>query len=140
MSTDIEWIEGGCLCSGIRYRVAGSPLHSVNCHCKTCRSAAAAPSVAWVTFERDKFELLGGTPVVFRSSALVRRTFCGTCGTPLTYENEKTPETLDVTTVSLDDPSLFPPTREIWLEHRIGWQPVNQSLGQFPRGTSNLPG
>jgi hypothetical protein len=130
----VQWAYGGCLCTEIRYRVAGSPLHSVVCHCKTCRRAAASPSVAWVTFEREKFEILNGTPRAFRSSPSVVRTFCGKCGSPLTYENENSRGTLDVTTVSLDDPSLFPPTREVWLEDRIDWQPPNENLERNPQG------
>jgi hypothetical protein len=135
MSTRAQWFPGGCLCSAIRYRVAGAPLHSAVCHCRTCRKAAGSPVVAWVTFERENFEWLSGTPRELRSSPAVRRTFCAACGTPLTYENEKDPRTLDVTTVSLDDPALFPPTREVWLEHRIGWQPSNESLNRYPRGS-----
>jgi hypothetical protein len=129
----VQWVYGGCLCSDIRYRVAGPPLHSAVCHCKTCRRAAASPSVAWVTFEREKFEILSGTPREFRSSPPVLRTFCARCGSPLTYANEASRATLDVTTVSLDDPSLFPPTREVWLEHRIEWQPSNEGLERYPR-------
>src|SRR5579862_5413609 len=90
--------EGGCLCSAIRYRVRGEPLHSAICHCKTCRKAAGSPSVAWVTFRRSDFQLLSGSPRVFSSSQGVLRTFCAHCGTPLTYESATTEGSVDVTT------------------------------------------
>jgi hypothetical protein len=62
----------------------------------------------------------------------VLRTFCGRCGTPLTYQNDDSPETIDVTTASLDEPQRFAPSREIWLDHRLAWEPVNEALPHFP--------
>jgi len=55
--------EGGCLCSAVRYRLSGAPVSAGTCHCKTCRKASAAPSVAWVTFARSSFALLCGEPL-----------------------------------------------------------------------------
>jgi hypothetical protein len=123
--------EGGCLCSAIRYRVTGVPQSSSICHCNTCRKASAAPSVAWVKFELGDFELLTGQPQYFRSSPDVVRSFCNACGTPLTYQSDDSPNTIDLTTVSLDDPNRFPPTREIWLEHRLPWEANNEAIAQY---------
>jgi hypothetical protein len=65
----------------------------------------------------------------------VRRTFCAQCGTPLTYESETTQETVDVTTSSLDDPEVFPPNREVWVEHRITWEALDDRLPRYTRGS-----
>ena len=62
------------------------------------------------------------------------RRFCGRCGSQLTYENASSPNTIDVTTASLDDPNSFAPTMEVWLEHQLTWAVANQSLGHFARG------
>jgi hypothetical protein len=126
--------EGGCLCGAVRYRISGVPLFSVICHCATCRKASAAPTVAWLTFERAHFEILAGRPQPYQSSSGVTRGFCNACGSALTYEKAATPSTIDVTTLSLDDPTVFPPTAEVWLEHRVPWQASNGSLGQFLQG------
>jgi hypothetical protein len=127
-------MEGGCLCSAVRYRVRGEPLHSAICHCKSCRKAAGSPSVAWVTFRRSDFQLLSGSPRVFSSSPGVLRTFCAHCGTPLTYESETAQGSVDVTTLSLDEPELFPPNREVWVQHRISWEPLDSRLAHYPQG------
>ena len=126
--------EGGCLCTAVRYRVVGAPLHSVICHCESCRKASAAPSVAWLTFGVGGFQLLRGVPRSFRSSAGVVRTFCERCGTPLTYANEHRADEIDVTTASLDEPALYAPTREVWLEHRLPWHAVSAEREHCPRG------
>jgi hypothetical protein len=131
-------LEGGCLCKAFRYRVAGIPLFSIICHCGTCRRASAAPSVAWVTFERHQVEFLAGsarTSRSYESSPGVVRSFCGTCGSAISYETDSSPSTIDLTTLSLDDPMAFPPTAEAWLEHRVAWEAVNLALDQYPQGS-----
>ncbi len=131
----MQFIEGGCLCSGIRFRIAGEPIYSSICHCATCRRASAAPTVAWLTFDRGQVEMLSGSPLSYRSSQGVVRRFCGTCGTQLSYESMDSPSTIDITTASMDNPNLFPPTLEVWLEHRVSWQSANQTRSQYPRST-----
>lgn len=100
-------IEGGCLCAAIRYRITGAPLAQSLCHCKSCRS-----------------------------SPHVVRTFCGTCGTPLSYQHDERLDTTDVTTATLDRPDEFAPTREIWIEHKIPWETLNQNLRHYPRSSA----
>lgn len=129
----MDRVEGGCLCAAVRYRVSGTPIVTSICHCVSCRRASGAPAVAWVVLHAADFAYLSGQAVAFRSSPPVVRTFCGRCGTPLTYQHDESPDTIDVTTVSFDFPERFAPTREIWLEHKLDWQPVNETLPLFPR-------
>jgi hypothetical protein len=127
-------VEGGCLCGVVRYRVKGTPMASVICHCTSCRKAAGAPSVAWVTFPAAQFEWTRGEPRSHRSSTPVLRTFCDRCGTPLTYAHASRPQEIDLTTLSLDDPTLFPPRQEVWMQERVVWEAANPALRPFPRG------
>ena len=124
-------VEGGCLCRAIRYRVTGKPTNTMVCHCQTCRRAAGSPVVAWLTFATRDFGFSKGTPVEFSSTPPVRRTFCGSCGTPLTYTHDKSPDSIDVTTCSLDDPAAFPPTHHSWLSHDVGWVRFGDGLPAF---------
>lgn len=127
----ISGAEGGCICGAVRYRATGEPSNSMVCHCQTCRRVAGAPVVAWVTFATDQFQLLRGQPLQFHSSEPVRRTFCGACGTPLTYEHRDGIGFVDVTTCSLDDPDLFPPTHHSWLSHDLAWVRFGDGLTTF---------
>ena len=95
--------------------------------------------MGWLTFGLANFEVLSGRPQSFESSQGVTRKFCPLCGSPLTYESDRDPGTIDVTTGSLDRPDLFPPTREVWLEHKLAWEATNESIGHYPRGTSEGP-
>lgn len=86
--------------------------------------------MAWLTVERPQFAWLAGEPRAFHSSPGVVRRFCGTCGSPLTYETAQSPSRIDVTTASLDEPERYPPTEEVWTLHRIAWQRVDPELRQ----------
>jgi hypothetical protein len=95
--------------------------------------------VGWLTFDRGSFTLLHGVPGRFVSSPGVMRTFCTGCGTPLTYSNEDRPGDIDVTTTSLDDETMFPPTSEVWISHRVGWEATDPTRAQYPEDTSEAP-
>ena len=124
--------EGGCLCGDIRYRVDGSARSSGICHCESCRRAASAPTLPFVAFATEQFTLAKGAPTAFESSAGVTRTFCGRCGSPLTYRNAAHPGQIDVMTCSLDDPGSFPPTFHMWFREKVPWTQVADGLPCYP--------
>ena len=120
--------QGGCLCGAIRYQVEGNPTSISICHCSSCRRASGAPTVSWFVVTRAQFNLMSGTLTIRQSSKPVRRGFCRHCGTQLTYEHESTPDAIELTTASLDDPGRFKPTKEIWLAEKLPWVAVNANL------------
>jgi hypothetical protein len=122
--------EGGCLCGSVRYRASGEAINPCYCHCRSCRGSCGAPSVAWATFRTERVELLRGAPTSRRSSRHVTRTFCGRCGTALTYANDKRPEQIDVTLASLDDAGELRPLAHIWFSHKLPWVEVADGLPQ----------
>lgn len=119
----------------VRYRITGDPLATSLCHCQSCRRASGAPSVAWVVMRQTDFALISGEPRSFQSSPEVIRTFCPNCGTPLTYQRADSPDSIDVTTVTLDHAEQFAPSREIWIEHRLPWEALNEDLRHYPRSS-----
>jgi hypothetical protein len=102
------------MCGAVRYRITAAPTVTSLCHCRSCRLAT-------------------GAPVGFASSPGKRRTFCGQCGTSLTYERDDRPDSIDIHTATLDDPDAFPPVREIWLEEKVAWMATNPQFAQYPR-------
>jgi hypothetical protein len=61
------------------------------------------------------------------------RSFAACCGTHLFFEDAKDSATIDVTIASLDDPTPFAPKKVIWLEDKLPWVVVDESLPSFPR-------
>ena len=127
---------GGCLCGDVRYRIIGSPLVTSYCHCRSCRLASGAPAAAWVILRCEDLVIEQGTPVMFRSSPHVERTFCGRCGTSLTYRRSDQPDSIDIHTATLDEPDAFPPVREIWLEEKVAWMVTNDRFTPYPRSSA----
>jgi hypothetical protein len=112
---------GGCLCGAVRYRAQGAPKWIANCHCASCRRATGAPMATFAGFETGRFSYAAGRPVRFPSSPGVVRSFCGLCGTPLTYEGARWPGEVHVLVGSLDRPEDFAPTRNAFAEERLPW-------------------
>ena len=132
-------LEGGCLCGAVRYRASGKPTSTMICHCETCRRAAGSPVVAWLTFATADLQLTKGKLSEFHSTPPVTRGFCATCGTPLTYSHRDSPESIDVTTCSLDDPQAFPPTHHSWLSDDLAWVRFGDGLQAFPQSRPRQP-
>jgi hypothetical protein len=127
--------EGGCLCGAVRYRATGASTARTLCHCRSCRLASGAPSVAWAVFRASEFAFVRGEPTRFHSSPGVTRTFCRQCGTPITYQSESRPASIDVTTVTLDAADDFAPTKEIWVEEKLAWEQLNDGFARYPRSS-----
>jgi len=120
--------EGGCLCGAVRYRIEGPIAPGVHCHCSLCRRSTGATVVTWITVARTAFRLLCGSPQVYRSSAVAERSFCGRCGTQLTFRHDEAPEAIDVTVASLDAPGRHPPDHHIFAADRLPWLRLDEQL------------
>ena len=123
-------LEGGCLCSALRYRIEPGPADSAYCHCAMCRRAAGSPVVPWFSVPRQRFSYSKGTPQRYRSSATAVREFCGICGTPILFDSYGDPK-VDITNASLDEPDAVPPRYHIWRMSRIGWFETADILPRF---------
>ena len=128
--------DGGCLCGAVRYRVEGEPDTSGICHCETCRRAASAPTLPYAVFSSDQFAFSKGQPAEYNSSPKVTRTFCGKCGSPLTYQTADVPDRIDVMICSLDNPGSIIPSFHVWLREKVAWTQVSDGLLAYPASRS----
>ena len=104
-------ITGRCFCGAVRYRVMVKPKFVGICYCQDCTRAVGSVVTMWADFPAEKFEFTGNEPVRFESSPGIIRTFCGQCGTSLTY-HDKDGSKGYLATATLDDPNALPPTCE----------------------------
>jgi hypothetical protein len=128
-------VEGGCLCGAVRYQASGEALVRTLCHCRSCRLASGAPSLAWVVFPAGGFRYTAGAPTGYASSPGVTRTFCGACGTSLTWQQASRTESIDVATATLDNANDFAPTKEIWVEHKLEWEALSPDTEHYARSS-----
>ncbi len=125
--------EGGCLCGAVRYRVRGAPLWIAHCHCESCRRASGGAFVTWAGYTQETYEVIEGAPVRFNSSPGVTRGFCGTCGSPMTFESTRWPGEVHVGVGSLDQPGDFPPTAHVYAAERLTWLHLDEHLPSFAK-------
>lgn len=124
-------ISGGCRCGAVRYEaeVTEPDRHGL-CHCEDCRRSAGAPAVAWLAVPRDSFRVTRGEAVRWAGTGGAERYFCGTCGTPLFYFNERMiPGIADIQSATLDEPEAFEPKAQIQCAERLGYM---ARLGEIP--------
>lgn len=124
MSATESNITGRCYCGKVKFEATGPVLSQANCHCDNCRRAAGAQAVAWITVNASRFEFTSGEPKRYRTDTAAYRTFCGDCGTSLTYENDSRPDEIDITTGSLDQPENFAPTKDVFPDEKLSWVPL----------------
>jgi hypothetical protein len=129
-------LKGHCLCGAIRYEADGAVTNETLCHCGMCRRAAGSPMVGWFTVPRGAYRVIAGTPAIYRSSEHATRTFCATCGTPLTFESTRFPDETDVTTCSLDDPEQAPPRDHTRAATKLSWVKLADGLPVYPEQRS----
>ena len=89
---------------------------------------------------REAFEWLLDEPVAYSSSRGIEWLHCHHCGSLVGYRRSSRPDHMDITTGTLDDPGLYPPTAEIWLGHKIGWEILDPNLPKFAESSDlNAP-
>jgi hypothetical protein len=104
MNTETRFIEGHCLCKKYSFQIQSEFIKFgfASCHCSVCRLAHASPVVLWsgIKSENSHHFLVKENPAdghtipketlsKFRSSPQCTRYFCGTCGTHLFIEYDR---------------------------------------------------
>ncbi len=120
--------RGGCRCEAVRITVSGEPDTIVYCHCGDCRKSSGAPVSLFVAYRWERVNLVSGKPKIFESAPGVRRSFCGDCGTPLFYEDERLLGEVYVAIGVFDEPESFEPREHSWFSRKLPWLDIGDDL------------
>ena len=128
--------SGRCACGSIRYQCAAAPLAMINCHCGDCQRSSGAPFASGVVVKTADLQV-DGTPKTYAvrgsTGALVTRSFCAECGTPLFTRGEANTEFTSIRFPSLDDAAQFRPMLDIWTSSAQPWVCLDESIPHFPQ-------
>jgi len=120
---------GGCMCGEIRYELDCESPWTVYCHCESCRKHSGAPVVALVTIEPHQVIWTSGDRKLYESSPGRIRSFCGNCGTTLTWEvADWNGSWLAIHVGTFDSPAEFPPTEHIFHGEATPWLHIDDDL------------
>lgn len=124
--------SGGCACGAIRYTCSGEPLYMGNCHCRDCQRATGTAYFAAVVVQESDFSLLSGEPGWYEKPAdkghIMRRAFCAACGSPVFLINGARTDFRALYAGSLDDPSWYQPSRDIYVASAQPWDVMHPGL------------
>jgi hypothetical protein len=132
-----QHISGGCACGAIRYETDAAPVVMVNCHCRDCQRSAGSAYAAVMIVPKAAVQLRG-EPRFYRTIGdagnAVERGFCPTCGAPVVAKLDRFPDLIGLAAASLDDPSQYKPTMDIFTGSAHAWDQMHPDTKKLPRG------
>lgn len=122
-------INGSCLCGGVAYEVDNHLKATMNCHCRYCRKAHAAPYVTSALMPLHSLKIVRGAELIKKYDVDGARTrcFCSACGTRL-YNDTGLPGLITLMVATLDQPELAQPIGHVNLESKLATLVLNDGL------------
>jgi hypothetical protein len=123
--------SGGCTCGAIRYECSSVPAFSWNCHCQDCQRASGSAFCPVLYVPRMALTIRGKSKyydVRAESGNKVSRGFCPECGAPVFIQAELVPDLQGLWASSLDDPSQFQPSVQVWTRSAQPWDCLHPTL------------
>ena len=123
-----ETCRGRCLCKAVSFEI-DTPIKScVNCHCESCRRQCSAPMTTYIGVPDAQWRWTGKAPKVYQSSPGVERTFCGNCGTPLSFRSERLSGVMHLYVAAMEEPERFEPELHVAYEEKLSWLNLGDDL------------
>ncbi len=133
-------VTGGCLCGTIRYECTHELSNIVVCHCRDCRKASGTGASHNAVAPTENVRLTKGEPKTFSKAAdsgrVLKRYFCGDCGTQLFSQRVETPGMMVLKVGSLDEPESLKLGMNIWTGSALPWIHIDESI---PNHKENRP-
>lgn len=104
-----------------------------NCHCRDCQRVTGSGYASGILVPRSAVTITGNVKyyeVTADSGSTVGRGFCPNCGSRL-FSKPPNPELMGIMAGSLDDPSYFQPTMDIYTDSAQPWDYMNPDLPKF---------
>jgi hypothetical protein len=131
--------SGGCRCGAVRFEASAEPHHISYCHCTDCRKASGAPVSAFVGFMADEVTVIGDALTTYDSGS-ARRNFCGVCGAPIAYIDQRLADRIYFTLGAMDAPENYKPTLHAYVREQLSFVHMPDGLPRYPRTSVPRPG
>ena len=129
--------HGSCLCGRVRFEIDEFLPQVAHCHCSMCRKFHGAAFATIAGVARSKFRWVLGEASLkdYTADNGTTRTFCGHCGSSLTFFSPKGPEgVVEVALGTLDGDVPVEPNAHIYVGSGANWIVLKDDLPQFEEG------
>ena len=121
-------ITGHCLCGAVSFEYEGPEIFMAHCHCESCRRSTSSPFTSYFGVLNRKWRWTGDQPETFASTNGVTRSFCGNCGSPMSYASMDYPGETHFFAASLADQSGFRPSVHVHSGEMVDWITLGDDL------------
>ena len=128
-------MTGGCLCGQVRYAVTGEPAFSGLCHCRNCQRYTGSAFEPFIAFPAASLSMTGEFKTYEHtgdSGRPVHRRFCPNCGSGV-INVDILHDLMLVLAGTLDDPTVFAPTMELFCGSAQPWMQTGGERKRFPK-------
>jgi hypothetical protein len=120
------YLDGGCDCGEVRYRMTSGPMFVNCCHCRWCQRETGASFALNAMIEAERVELLKGEPVVVdtpSNSGKGQKIWrCPTCRIAVWSNYAGAGDAVRFVRVgTLDEPDRLPPDIHIFTASKQPW-------------------
>jgi|TARA_R110002003_G_scaffold48_26_gene4174 hypothetical protein len=118
--------EGGCRCGAVQYASSAQPSSITLCHCRACQQLSGSAYIPFTGVPKTAFKFTKSSSLQnLKLSDIAERTFCSSCGTPLTMEYKFDENRISVTMGSVDSKTMsceLPTVKtHIYLSEKAPW-------------------
>ena len=136
MATKDEFLEGGCTCGQVRYRIDAPPLVVHCCHCSWCQRETGSAFALNVVVEADRVSLLQGgvvlVPTPSASGKGQRIARCPACHMAVWSHYPGGGDAIRfIRAGTLDTPSRVTPDFHIYTSTRLPWVRLPEDARAF---------
>ena len=127
---------GGCLCGAVRYECSADQLFMGTCNCRDCQKAGGGAYDACIGLPAVALKITGQVKYhdpKAESGNTLTRGFCPDCGARLFSKTSGVPDLAMITAGSLDNPSQYKPSMDIYTASAQPWDYMNPALPKFPK-------
>ena len=135
-------VTGGCRCGAVRFSLNAEPVAVRACWCRDCQYWGAGAATVNAVFRKAALSVQGDVRAyesLADSGAVMHRSFCPVCGTPLFSESSGRPDAIVVRAGALDHPGAAPPTSAIWMASAPAWACTLADLPSIPGQPGAVP-
>jgi len=130
MSNDYK---GCCLCGTVTFEVSGAINDIVMCHCSLCRKAQGSAYATNANVAKSDFKLSSGENNLteFKSTAVLTKAFCKTCGSPVYSRHAEHPEIIRIRLGLIESQITERPVGHVFVDSKAEWETITGDIPQY---------